>query len=336
MPPDLTPERYRFFVLTCRDPRHDFRLPLVQALRQRTEAYSIWLRRTPLISGPRSDDPEREISIPALLRFIRAVPRHDRVNVFLDSTNTYFPAFGLALRAIAPPSVWCFDLHDDLRYHNTGLKRWREGRIVAALCRTSDAVVHAAPSLTELFPRSQHLGNASHLGPLDLSQASWDDILVIASFDERLDFSFLADLAAASPELRFHLHGWTRPGDTTTQAHIRRLTETHPNVQYHGAYTMDELPGILRRYRISVAPYRADDPLTRYIDPLRFYHCLNAGLEMVSTAIPQARYMRSCIHVVTDPAACRDTLAAIRARSALKQPVYAPITWEQRASRLIE
>ncbi len=99
---------------------------------------------------------------------------------------------------------------------------------------------------------------------------------------------------------------------------------------------MADLPGILSRYRISVAPYRIGDLLTRYIDPLRFYHCLNAGLEVVSTDIPQARYMEKHVHVVTDVTTCADTLAAIQTGQLAKQPAYTPITWEQRAERLVE
>ena len=53
MPSDARPpERFRFFVFTCRDPKSDFRLPLVDALRHHYETYYIWLRRRPIVSGP--------------------------------------------------------------------------------------------------------------------------------------------------------------------------------------------------------------------------------------------------------------------------------------------
>ncbi len=58
------------------------------------------------------------------------------------------------------------DMHDDLRYHNTGIKRLREGAIVRLLDACSHVTVNAAPTLAELFPRSLHLGNASHLRPI--------------------------------------------------------------------------------------------------------------------------------------------------------------------------
>jgi hypothetical protein len=132
--------------------------------------------------------------------------------------------------------------------------------------------------------------------------------------------------------MQFHLHGWLRPN---LEERCRALRQAHTNVQYHGAYTTADLPAILGAYRITLAPYLMDSVLTRYIDPLRFYHCLNTGMEVVSTDIPQARLMGHWVHVVRDPNECADTLAAIQAGTAAKQPGYEPTTWEQRARRLV-
>jgi hypothetical protein len=327
--------RFRFFVFTCRDPRTDFRLPLVDALRRHYETYYIWLRRRPVVSGPGINDAPVEMSIRTLLMFMRRFRADDKVNIYFNSTNTYFPGMSLLLRRVACTGVWCLDMHDDLRYHNKGFKRWREGRIVSMLCRLSDVVVHAAPMLQELFPNSRHLGNASNLAPLPITSRS-DGVLIVASFDERFDFDFLSDLATYCPTIQFHMHGWTRPDDSTTMARVKAVAARHDNIRYHGAYDMSELPGILGSYRISVAPYRVNTPITRYIDPLRFYHCLNAGLEVISTDIPQARYLDDWIHVVPNVAGCARALIEIQAGRSAKQPGYSPITWEQKADRLVE
>jgi hypothetical protein len=329
-------EQFRFFVLTCRDPKSDFRLPLVDALRGHYETWYIWLRRRPVVSGPSGIETPVEMSLPDFLRFIMRFRPDDKVNVYFNSTNTYFPGVTTAVRLLATAGVWCLDMHDDLRYHNKGLKRWREGLTISLLRRLSHLTVHAAPTLRDLFPDSRHLGNASNILPLSCRNKKNDDVLVIASFDERFDFDFLSDLARACPGTQFHLHGWTRPDDNPTMAQIAAIDARHVNIHYHGPYTMADLPSILRAYRVSVAPYRTDSALTRYIDPLRFYHCLNAGLEVVSTDIPQARYMRNWVHVVPDVAACVDTLAALQTGTSAKQPAYTPITWEQRADKLVE
>jgi hypothetical protein len=330
------PERLRFFILTCRDPRSDFRLPLVEALRHHYETWYIWLRRRPIVSGLTGTEPPVEMSLPDFLRFIRRFRQDDKVNVYFNSTNTYFPGTTAVLRLLAAAGVWCLDMHDDLRYHNKGFKRWREGLIISLLRRLSHVTVHAAPTLQEMFPDSRHLGNASNILPLCRATNPNDDVLIIASFDERFDFDFLSALAQACPGTQFHLHGWTRPDDTPTMVQITAIEARHVNIHYHGSYTMADLPSILSTYRVSVAPYRTDTNLTRYIDPLRFYHCLNAGLEVVSTDIPQARYMRDWVHVVPDVAACVETLANIRTGASARQPSYSPITWELRADQLVE
>ena len=330
------PERFRFFILTCRDPKSDFRRPLVDALRNHSETWYIWLRRRPIVSGPSANDAPVEMSLRSLVLFFRRFRQDGTVNVYLNSTNTYFPGLTVLLRLTAPAGVWCLDMHDDLRYHNKGFKLWREEKIISLLRRLSHVTVHAAATLQELFPDSRHLGNASHILPLPKGNQPEDAILVIASFDERFDFDFMSELARACPATRFHLHGRTRPDDTPTMVQITAIGARHANVRYLGPYTTETLPGILASYRVSVAPYRTDTVLTRYIDPLRFYHCLNAGLEVVSTDIPQARQMRDWIHIVSDVTSCVDTLAAIQSGAATKQPAYAPITWGQRADRLIE
>jgi hypothetical protein len=329
-------ERFRFFVITCRDPKSDFRLPLVDALRRDYETYYIWLRRRPVVSGPRAGDAPVEMSLTAFLRFIRRFRPDGVINVYFNSTNTYFPGMTVVLRRIATAGIWCFDMHDDLRYHNTGTRRWREGMIVSLLRRLSHVTVHAAPTLQELFPDSRHLGNASDILPAENITQRGDAVLIIASFDERFDFDFVSELAQRCPVTRFDLYGWTRPDDKATMAEIVALAARHTNIKYHGPYRMADLPGILNRYRISVAPYRTQTPITRYIDPLRFYHCLNAGLEVISTDIPQARFMAEWVHVVSDVTACAETLAAVQAGALAKQPDYVPITWEQRADRLVD
>nr|WP_294505020.1 hypothetical protein [uncultured Rhodopila sp.] len=329
-------EKFRFFVFTCRKAASDFRLPLAEALSRDYETYYIWLKRRPIVSGPRGCDQPVEMNLLRFLMFMLGFGRDDKVNIYFNSTNTYFPGVMVFLRCFVTAGVWCLDMHDDLRYHNTGLTRLREALIVRLLIACSDVIVNAAPMLAELFPGSRHLGNASHIRPLAHGAETKDGVLVIASFDERLDVDFLSRLAALRPQMQFHLHGWTRPDDPVTAEKIRILKAQHANIHYYGGYTTDDLPAILGSYRVSLAPYLADALITRYIDPLRYYHCLNAGLEVVSTDIPQATYMGRWIHVVHDVKECAETLEAVQAGKLAKQPGYTPITWEQRVDRLVE
>src|ERR1700710_1086430 len=100
------PDRFRFFVLSCRDPKSDFRLPLVDALRRHHETYYIWLKRRPVVSGPNANDAAVEMSLLSFLRFIRTFKQDDRTNVYFNSTNTYFPGATVILRLIATAGLW--------------------------------------------------------------------------------------------------------------------------------------------------------------------------------------------------------------------------------------
>ncbi len=330
------PKQFRFFVFTCRDPRSDFRLPLVEALKSRYETYYIWLKRRPIITRPDSVGSPEEMSLVRFLSFTSRLRADNKVNVYFNSTNTSFPGLTILLKLIASAGIWCLDMHDDLRYHYAGLRRVRERIAIVLLRQSADVIVHAAPTLVELFPRSIHLGNASHVLPISHEGVESHHILIMASFDERFDFDFLSDLAALCPSAEFHLHGWTRRNDPLTLSLILKLVQNHSNIRYYGPYTLDDLPRILGAYRISFAPYRMNSELTHYIDPLRFYHCLNAGLEMVSTDVPQARFMQEWVHVVQNPQECAKILADIQAGKVSKQPSYAPITWVKRVDQLID
>jgi hypothetical protein len=64
-------------------------------------------------------------------------------------------------------------------------------------------------------------------------------------------------------------------------------------------------------YKATLAPIpdrNAPDALHR---PLRFYHCLMAGVEVVSTPLPQAQEMSLRIHIVIDVDTSFATLQAI-------------------------
>jgi hypothetical protein len=328
--------RFHFHVFTCRDPNTDFRRPLAEALSAFGSTTYTWLRRRPIVYDPVCAGAPKEMTLSAFLAFMARRRSDGAIPVYLNSTNTYFPGLTVALRLVAPAGVWCFDLHDDLRYHNTGLKWITEDLIVRLIASVSHEIVHAAPTLRELFPRSRHLGNASHLRPVSHDAARSDAVLVVASFDERLDVPFLEAVIRRNPNLSFHLHGWVRSNDDATRAALDSLIRTCPNANYHGPYSMADLPRILAGYKVTLAPYRTGTTLTHFIDPLRFYHCLNAGVEVVSTPIPQARDMSRWINVVTSVDTCSETLQAILQDRLGKQEHYTPITWGQKATRLLE
>ncbi|MDR3423652.1 MAG: hypothetical protein P4M13_01040 [Alphaproteobacteria bacterium] len=325
-----SPEKpFRFFVLTCRDSATDFRLPLVTALRRDYETYYIWLKRQPVLTYP--DGHTALISFVELLSFLRRFKPDGKINVFFNTTNTSFPFITAFLRLIAPRGIWCLDMHDDLRYHYTGLARLRTVIGIRVMQWFSDLIVHAAPTLQELFPASQHLGNASHISPMSHEGIDRSAVLILASLDDRFDFDLMEQVAEACPANIFHIHGQVYDAHSATLAQVEALTANHGNIQYHGAYTSDDLPCILGRYAVTFAPYHTGIELTRYIDPLRYYHCLNAGLKVITTAIPQALLMQKSLTLIDSAEECAH---ALKDADAAAKP-YACITWEQRVDKLI-
>lgn len=326
-------QRFRFFVFTCRDPRlGDFRIPFVEALRQQYETYYIKLGLHCSMSGA----VKAEMSLPQLLLYFWRLRRDDVLNVYFNSTDTSFPLLTGLLRLISPRGVWCLDMYEELRYGTIGLQRLHLSIALMILRSFSDIILCSAPTLIELFPTAQHLGLASHVLPLQRNAERTNDVLVMASFDDRCDFNFLSKVAALCPGTQFHLHGAVSHNHVPTQQQLTAICNDHSNIHYHGAYTRADLPTLLQRYDVTLAPYRRDVPKVRYIDPERFYHCLNAGLEVISTDIPAARRMSQWLNIARDPSECAAILAALRSGNLAKRDAYSPITWDQRIGRLVE
>jgi hypothetical protein len=330
-PETLTP--LRFFVFTCRDPRNDFRLPLVEALGRDFETWYIWLKRSPVVTGSRESDIPVQMSLFRLLAFMWKQKKDGKIPVYFNSTNALYPGVTALLRLISRRGVWCFDMHDDLLYHYKGVKRLREWIAIQILNFFSDVTVHAAATLSELFAKSQHLGNASQIRALDRSTPSNGKVLILASIDERFDFDLVSRVAQRCPEFTFDVYGQVL---SFARARFDKLVEERRNIRYVGSYGIVDLPDILSRYTVTFAPYVTGIRQTRYIDPLRFYHCLNSGMEVITTDIPQARYLKHALHIVHGEEEFRAMFTGAGNLKLRKQPFYTPITWEQRADRLVQ
>ena len=193
---------------------------------------------------------------------------------------------------------WCFDLHDDLLYGTTGWRRLRARLAQHLLLTNSDFAVHAAPALQKLFPTSHHFGNASALLPIHRAAPDFTRILILTSLDERFDFALLSRLAEHHPGLTFDIWGAISKAAPTTQRDLTLLLTNAPNIHHCGTYDSASLPAILGQYSVMFAPYLTPSPLTGTIDPLRYYHALNAGLEVISTPIPRARDLANLLHLL--------------------------------------
>ncbi|GGE01128.1 hypothetical protein GCM10011390_19950 [Aureimonas endophytica] len=331
-------QRWRIVLLTCRDPKTDFRRVLAEELQSLGHDVSyVFLKRRPTVVEMSAPDKARSFSLPGFLRHARRTYRGADPLLFINSTNLVFPGLSRVLRALCG-GLWCFDMHDDLLYEATGWRRRRAEIAQRTLLGGADFIVHGPPTLKELFPTSHHVSNASSLGPIERPAPDWSRVLILASLDGRFDFDFVRDVAKANPHLGFDIFGHVSKNNPVVTAGLEALTAAAPNVSYRGAYVNEDLPAILGAYPATLAPYRTNNRLTYFIDPLRFYHCLNSGMEVISTDIPKARDFGGSVHVVTSPAEVGPLIDRLRQDPATRRnpgSTAAEHNWRNRAEQIM-
>lgn len=333
--------RWCIFLLSCRDPMVDFRLPLAYELDALGhDVFYVVLRRRPTVVHLSAKADPQEMNLSAFIYFMTRTCRSAPKCLVFNSTNLLFPGLSLILKWLSG-GLWCFDIHDDLLYDYAGKDLTVLALSQRILLWMSDFTVHAAPTLAELFPRSWHLGNASAVAPITREQSDFGRVLVLSSIDPRFDSRFLADAAALCPNVRFEIYGQVLPDVPGAKSSTRLddLIRLNPNVRYAGVYTNQDLPRILSMFSISLAPYVTESRLTRYLDPLRYYHCLNAGLEVATTDIPQGRVLADHLHVVRSPREFTDLLERLRRDPSARRNAGAARSfhsWREKAERLLE
>lgn len=332
-------ERWHIALLTCRDPATDFRLPLAQELQSLGHEVSyIYLKRRPVLVEMSDRENKREFSLTEFLPYMTKRFRAKRPVLFFNSTNLAFPALASLLRLLCG-GLWFLDMHDDLLYGKKGLPRLKARIAQRILIAGSDKIVHAAPTLKELFPSSIHLGNASTMTALERPNADFRRILVLASIDERLDFELLTAAARLNPNLAFDIYGQIAGGDAAIKSRVEGMESSTANIRYMGPYVNADLPRILSDYAVTLAPYVTDSPLTYYIDPLRYYHCLNSGMEIISTAIPKASDFGEVLHIIrnaTEVGPLVQNLAGGNANRRNRNSTASVHNWRERSRRLME
>jgi len=326
------------FLLTCRDAETDFRRPLAEALAAiGHEVFYIRLQRRPTLNRIGGDGPQT-VSMPAFVAWmIRACRSADRPLVF-NSTNLVFPWLTTLLTTLCG-GLWCFDMHDDLLYDKLGANRIRASRAQRRKLASSDLVVYAAATLSERFPEARHLGNASDMVPAAHPFFDASRVLILASLDQRVDFDFLDEVARLNPSVEFVIVGQVAEGANTIAARLFRSTDHHRNIVYRGPYDSAGLIGLMAEFSLSLAPYRVNSRLTRYIDPLRYYHCLNSGLELLTTDIPQAHRLTERLHILHAPAEFARVTLELNTNPAARRnanPQAHLTTWRQRAGTLMK
>jgi glycosyltransferase involved in cell wall biosynthesis len=103
----------------------------------------------------------------------------------------------------------------------------------------------------------------------------------VGSIHSWFDVPLVAALARACPEARVVLVGPAHP--ETAAALARAATEAPArNLHWTGPRPYDEVPGIVRAFRVGLIPFRRT-PLTEAVNPVKLYEYAAAGVPCVAT-----------------------------------------------------
>jgi hypothetical protein len=224
--------------------------------------------------------------------------------------GTYAPEVEAVLR-LFPRRRRFYDVQDDLSYGASGLEylkflkrdfRWRW------LC--GQAVV-LEQGMKRYYPGARHLDNASHI-PSGRRASPPVRVVYIGSIDHRLD---LALLEALSEHTDINILGSYHETAGALRPQLEALVGRCGRLHLVGPYDNDQLDELLAPYSIGLVPYKTAHPLTNHVNPDKIYHYLNAGLGVVSTAIPQALRMQKSLAILRGADAFAEAAEqALRAR----------------------
>jgi hypothetical protein len=304
----------KFVFLSFRPFANDFRRYLIQELQAAgSPCAHVLLKRggMEIRSGDIFETVTPVPTMAVLARRITAFCGPDR-GVIVNSAGNSAPDIILRLWTALRDQLWIYDVFDELRYDAHGAKRLKWWLTDRAYRMTASGCCLLSPDLASRYGSSFHLDNASHLMPKERAPIGDERLVVTASFDRRTDFDLLDSIAGAMPDITIDLHGSVYDNDATTVDRIDRLVGAHGSVRYHGRFEMDRIGDILGGYAIGLLPYRAESPMTRFINPDKLFHYLCAGLEVIATPIPAVRRFASYIHAAADANAVSSALRRIR------------------------
>jgi hypothetical protein len=189
-----------------------------------------------------------------------------------------------------------------------------------------------------LFPGAHHLDNAWDIPRREAGPGAGRGLVVLSTIDERFDFDFVGEIARLLPDRAIAIHGYVLHDDPAIAERLAGLCGRHPNVGFKGRYRFDDVPEIVRPFSIGLTPYVASTPMTEFINPDKYYLFLQAGIEVISTDIPQARRLTDRIHIAASAADAADIVRRLEAEPAFRKNA-APagdLTWAKRARDFIE
>lgn len=164
-----------------------------------------------------------------------------------------------------------------------------------------------------------HFGTARRAvaPPADLEAIPHPRLMYIGALsDFKLDFTMIAEIAAAETEWHFVFVGDEREGQHSDD--IARLAQRR-NVHFLGWRPYADLPSYLRGADVALLPQQIND-YTRSMFPMKYFEYLAAGLPIVATPLPALADFAGYHHVASGAA---QFILAVK--HALKTPRILPL-----------
>lgn len=323
-----------FIFISARAYEQDFRRFLVEALRaDGHETWHVRVGRRNTLTGARGVDHFDGVAgLIGLIRRLRTIAKCGNA-VYVDTTGAVMPGRSLLFRLGLRSGTWCFDVYDNLVYNYRGVRLLKTRASLWLLSCLSHVTILLSRESFRHFPNAHHLDNAWDIPWQDRDLRVSRDLVVLSAIDERFDFDFLGEVARLLPDRRVVVHGYVLHDNPSVKQRIDDLCGREPNVTFEGRYAFDDVPDIIRPFGIGLTPYLAGAQMTEFINPDKYYLFLQAGLEVISTDIPQARRMADRIHVVGNPQDAAEIARRIEQDPAFRKNVDAAtdVSWRRRA-----
>ncbi len=202
-------------------------------------------------------------------------------------------------------------------------------------CSESLAASHrSAKAKTALLPHAVDFEHLATMGsePEELSGIPRPRACFFGLMYEKIDLSFLCDLARQMPQLQLVMIGPVR----TSVSQLAAM----PNVHFLGAKPYAELPRYLHAMDVMLMPYVLDGESSSK-GPLKIRECLAVGKPTVARAIPDLEAFADVVHLYRDrdgfvQTVRRALMAADAGLSKRMQDRVRGETWEARASSVMD
>ena len=169
------------------------------------------------------------------------------------------------------------------------------------LMKRADVIGITSPALRDTIPASNQsrvidCPNGCHWSLFQNTRPPSTDsrrVIFTGTLGSWFDTGFLTEVARRCPDYLFDIHG-------PLEATCASLAD-EPNITLHGRFDYSALPGILANADIGIIPFKTNDGVGEFANPLKAWEYLAAGLPVVTTPLPALTSVPGAIYTADTP-----------------------------------